>query len=105
MKEKPIFRSQKYRQFNSIWQEHPFVRAYEGYDSSICIWWTHKIKNQGFWGCFYREGLQHNTIGYKFTIDTGNIKTVWCKNVLYELYESKIVLEKIGQFLEKGWIS
>ena len=44
-------------------------------------------------------------IVYELVIDYGNAKTVFYKNVLYGPYESKIIIEQIGQFLENGWFS
>ena len=40
----------------------------------------------GFWGSFYKEGVQHTFIGYGFLIDTGNKNPVLGNNVSYRPY-------------------
>ena len=60
---------------------------------------------KGFWYCLFIEGVQRTIIVYKFAIDTGNTNLVCSNNLLYVLYESSNIPDKIGQFLVDGCIS
>ena len=61
------------------------------------------IKN--FWYFFCKESVQHTVIGYEFTTYTGNKNPVFCKTLLYRLYEFNIILHKILQLLSNVCIS
>ena len=57
-----------------------------------------------YWDCFIKEGAQRPILGYEFGIDTGGAKPVCCKKPSYGLFESKVIMEQVGQLKSNKWI-
>ena len=70
--------------------------------SSIQDWIIEIIKTE--WDYFCKDGAQRKILGYKFALDTGDSRPVWCNKPAYGPYKSNIIFDQVQQLLSNWYI-
>jgi hypothetical protein len=51
---------------------------------------------------FVQEGMQKHVQGFEFNIDTGEVKSICCKQLQCGLHESRVIMALVKNFKKKG---